>query len=119
VRSARAGIWAMLLMPNNSRPANSRMKTGAQLCRNRHPVAIVNVAAVSHLGGSRDVAQLSGIARAMFPQWEADPNNPCWLGERSKSAEMAGRSIPKVFNTMKEDTLEYSHTPMTTQRYLL
>ena len=32
---------------------------------------------------------------------------------------MAGSKIPKVFNTMKEETLENSHTPMTVQRYLL
>jgi hypothetical protein len=106
-------------MPKKSRPARSTMNTGAQLCRNRHPVAAINVAAVSHLGDRREVAQLRGIANAMFPQWEADPNNPCWLGERSRSALMAGSSIPKVFNTMKEDTLENSHTPMTVQRYLL
>jgi hypothetical protein len=82
-------------------------------------VAIISVAAVSHLGDSRDVAQLRGIASAMFPQWDAEPSNPCWLGERSKSALMAGSNIPKVFNTMKEDTLENSHTPMIVQRYLL
>jgi hypothetical protein len=32
---------------------------------------------------------------------------------------MAGSKIPKVFNTMKEETLENSHTLMTVQRYLL
>ena len=55
----------------------------------------------------------------MFPQWDAEPNNPCWLGERSRSALIEGSKIPKVFNTMKEETLENSHTLMTVQRYLL
>ena len=119
VSSARAGIWAMLLMPNIRRPASSTMNSGAQLCRNKHPVAISSVAVVSHLGDNREVAQLSGMARAMFPQWEAEPSSPCWLGERSRSALMAGSRIPRVFNTMKEDTLENSHTTMTVQRYLL
>jgi hypothetical protein len=82
-------------------------------------VAIVRVAAVSHLGDNREVAQLRGMANAMFPQWDAEPNNPCWLGERSRSALIEGSKIPKVFNTMKEETLENSHTLMTVQRYLL
>ena len=76
-------------------------------------------ATVSHLGDNREVAQLRGMANAMFPQWDAEPNNPCWLGERSRSALIEGSKIPKVFNTMKEETLENSHTLMTVQRYLL
>ena len=95
------------------------MKTGAQLWRNRHNVAMVRVPAVSHLGDSREVAQLRGMARAMFPQWDAEPSKPCWLGERLSSALMAGSNIPRVFNTMKEETLENSHIPMTVQRYRL
>ena len=109
----------MLLMPNNNRPASSTIKTGAQLCKNRHPVAISRVAAVSHFGENRDVAQLRGMAKAMFPQWEADPSRPCWLGDRLRSALIAGSKIPNVFNTMKEETLEKSQIPMTAQRYLL
>jgi hypothetical protein len=109
----------MLLMPNNSRPTNSNKNTGAKLWRKMHPVAIERVATVSHLGENREVAQLRGMASAMFPQWDAEPNSPCWLGERSRSALMAGSKIPNVFNTMKEDTLENSHTLMTVQRYLL
>ena len=80
---------------------------------------MVRVATVSHLGDNREVAQLRGMANAMFPQWDAEPNNPCWRGERSRSALIEGRKIPKVFNTMKEETLENSHTLMTVQRYLL
>jgi|TARA_B100001013_G_scaffold50783_1_gene26646 hypothetical protein len=80
---------------------------------------MVRVATVSHLGDNREVAQLRGMANAMFPQWDAEPNNPCWLGERSRSALIEGSKIPKVFNTMKEETLENSHTLMTVQRYLL
>ena len=109
----------MLLMPNNSRPASSTIKTGAQLCRNRHPVAMIKVAVVSHLGESRDVAQLRGMAKAMLPQWEADPSRPCWLGDRLRSALIAGNRIPSVFNTIKDETLENSHIPMTAHRYLL
>ena len=80
---------------------------------------MVRGATVSHLGDNREVAQLRGMANAMFPQWDAEPNNPCWLGERSRSALIEGSKIPKVFNTMKEETLENSHTLMTVQRYLL
>ena len=80
---------------------------------------MVRVATVSPLGDNREVAQLRGMANAMFPQWDAEPNNPCWLGERSRSALIEGSKIPKVFNTMKEETLENSHTLMTVQRYLL
>ena len=82
-------------------------------------MAMTRAPAVSHLGDMREVAQLSGMASAMFPQWDADPSNPCWLGDRLRSALMAGSNIPRVFNTMKEDTLENSQIPMTVQRYLL
>jgi hypothetical protein len=59
------------------------------------------------------------MARAMFPQWEAEPSRPCWLGERLSSALMAGNKIPSVFNTMNDETLENSHILMTVHRYRL
>ena len=65
------------------------------------------------------MAQLRGMARVMLPQWEADPSSPCWLGDKLRSVLMAGSRIPSVFNTMKEETLENSHIPMTAHRYLL
>ena len=82
-------------------------------------MARISADVVRSLGDSRDVAQLKGIARAMFPQWEAEPRRPCWLGERSNSTLMAGSKMPSVFKTMKDDTLENSHMQMTVQRYLL
>ena len=106
----------MLLMPNRIRPASNTANVGAQLCRKMNSVARASVAAVSHLGEHRDNAQLRGIARAMLPQCEAEPSKPCRLGDRSKSALIAGSKIPSVFNTMKEDTLENSQSPITTQR---
>ena len=109
----------MLLIPNNRRPTSKTINTGAQLWRNRHPVAITRVAAVNHFGESREVAQLRGIAKAMLHQWEADPNKPCCLGDRLRSALIAGSRIPSVFNTMKDETLENNHIPITIQRYLV
>jgi len=76
-------------------------------------------AAVRTLGESREVTQLRGMARAMLPQWEADPSNPCWLGERLSSALIAGSRMPKVFSTINDDTLENIQMHMTVHRYLL
>lgn len=103
----------MLVMPKSRRPTKSTAKMGAQLCRKRHAVARTSVPTVNHLGEKRDVAQLSGTAKAMLPQWEAEPNRPCCPGERFRSALMAGRRIPRVLRTMNEDTLENSQTLIT------
>jgi hypothetical protein len=71
------------------------------------------------LGDNREVAQLRGMAKAMFPQWEAEPSRPCWLGDRLSSALMAGNKIPSVFSTMNDETLVSSQILMTVHRYWL
>ena len=56
------------------------------------------------------------MARARLPQNAAEPSNPCWVGDNSRSSLMAGNKIPKVDKIMNPETLAVSQMPMTTQR---
>ena len=116
MRETRAGCRAITVIPKAKRPATSTAKTGAHPWRNRAAVPKTRVTDVRILGPYREVHQLIGIAKAMFPQKADDPSRPCWNGEILRSALMAGRRIPRVANTMNPETPDTIQTPITTHR---
>jgi hypothetical protein len=63
-----------------------------------------------------DNHQLIGIPRPRLPQKAVELSSPCWLGERSRSALIAGKSNPKTDANIHPVVWQVLNNPMTTQR---
>ena len=77
----------------------------------RQMLPAIKVHTVRGFGWNFEVHELIGMAKKGVHQKADATSIPCWLGERSRSAEIEGNKIPIVVTIIKVKMVQISHKP--------